>query len=253
MPSYRPPRQDAERLRLERERVAAERGRAASGKCESNGRACAEENVRRGRTTWAPMPWSPRQVLRRRALGRGGRRPLALDGGRALPRLPPRYIQMLRDRGSVPRIQTIDAGRTGCSSCPTRTRARRRVRARAPPPLSHLASPPSLLRCARPAPQPKAGRLATSTGASIGSSRSWTPTTSARRCSRRQTRGSTLSATGARRSSSAPRSTTTCRRRAPRRNRRVLRLRRATARRRRRRGRRARVSPRLAAMRTCAA
>ena len=30
-----------------------------SGKCESSGRACAEENVRRGRTTWAPMPWSP--------------------------------------------------------------------------------------------------------------------------------------------------------------------------------------------------
>ena len=146
MPSYRPPRQDAERLRLERERVAAERGRAAERKMREQ-----RPRVRRGeRPPWQDDLGS--DALESDAKFSDAVRSDAADGDRSRWTVDvhshvylPRYIQMLRDRGSVPRIQTID-GQDRLLILPdedkgTSTGARARAM-----PLSHLASshPPTL-------------------------------------------------------------------------------------------------------------
>jgi hypothetical protein len=150
MPSYRPPRQDAERLRLERERVAAERGRAAERKMREQ-----RPRVRRGeRPPWQDDLGS--DALESDAKFSDAVRSDAADGDRSRWTVDvhshvylPRYIQMLRDRGSVPRIQTID-GQDRLLILPdedkgTSTGARARAM-----PLSHLAS--SILPSSYPAP-----------------------------------------------------------------------------------------------------
>ena len=117
-----------------------------------------------------------RQVLRRRALGRGGRRPLALDGGRALPRLPP----AVHPDAARPRLRPAhpDDRRAGPAAHPARRGqghvdgcARRSTPCILPP-----------LPCTYPS-HSQGRPIGDEYWASIGSSRSWTPTTSARRCS----------------------------------------------------------------------
>ena len=79
-----------------------------SGKCESNGRACAEENVRLAGGRLGS------DALESDAKFSDAVRSDAADGDRSRWTVDvhshvylPRYIQMLRDRGSVPRIQAI--------------------------------------------------------------------------------------------------------------------------------------------------